>query len=50
MTPATQRGNYSYLAFPGPGAGTSANDYKAQIMAESEAYWLRASVEGGFVR
>jgi len=40
MTPATQRGNYSYLAFPGPGAGTSANDYKAQIMAESEAYWL----------
>lgn len=41
MTPATQRGNYSYLAFPGPGAGTSANDYKAQIMAESEAYWLQ---------
>ncbi len=40
MTPATQRGNYSYLAFPGPGAGTSASDYKAQIMAESEAYWL----------
>lgn len=40
MTPATQRGNYSYLAFPGPGAGNSANDYKAQIMAESEAYWL----------
>ena len=40
MTPATQRGNYSYLAFPGPGAGTSVNDYKAQIMAESEAYWL----------
>ncbi|WP_307042090.1 rhamnogalacturonan lyase family protein [Agromyces ramosus] len=40
MTPATQRGNYSYLAFPGPGAGTSANDYKAQIMAQSEAYWL----------
>ena len=40
MTPASQRGNYSYLAFPGPGAGTSANDYKAQIMAQSEAYWL----------
>jgi Rhamnogalacturonan I lyases beta-sheet domain len=40
MTPATQRGNYSYLAFPGPGAGTSSSDYKAQIMAESEAYWL----------
>jgi len=40
MTPATQRGNYSYLAFPGPGAGTSASDYKAQIMAEKEAYWL----------
>ncbi|WP_127819514.1 rhamnogalacturonan lyase family protein [Microbacterium sp. CPCC 204701] len=40
MTPATQRGNYAYLAFPGPGAGTSASDYKAQIMAESEAYWL----------
>jgi hypothetical protein len=40
MTPASQRGNYSYLAFPGPGAGTSASDYKAQIMAKSEAYWL----------
>lgn len=40
MTPATQRGNYVYLAFPGPGAGTSASDYKAQVMAESEAYWL----------
>lgn len=40
MTPATQRGNYSYLAFPGPGAGSSVNDYKAQIMAEKEAYWL----------
>lgn len=40
MTPATQRGNYVYLAFPGPGAGTSVSDYKAQIMAESEAYWL----------
>ncbi|WP_019182015.1 hypothetical protein [Microbacterium yannicii] len=40
MTPATQRGNYSYLAFPGPGAGSSASDYKAQIMAEKEAYWL----------
>ncbi|WP_458116420.1 rhamnogalacturonan lyase family protein [Arthrobacter sp. D2-10] len=40
MTPATQRGNYSYLAFPGPGAGTSSSDYKAQIMAEKEAYWL----------
>ncbi len=40
MTPATQRGNYSYLAFPGPGAGTSTSDYKAQIMAEKEAYWL----------
>jgi hypothetical protein len=40
MTPATQRGNYSYLAYPGPGAGSSASDYKAQIMAENEAYWL----------
>jgi hypothetical protein len=40
MTPATQRGNFSYLAFPGPGAGSSVNDYKAQIMAEREAYWL----------
>ncbi len=40
MTPASQRGNYSYLAFPGPGAGTSSSDYKAQILAESEAYWL----------
>ena len=40
MTPASQRGNYSYLAFPGPGAGTSTSDYKAQIMAQSEVYWL----------
>ncbi|OLS34074.1 hypothetical protein [Bacillus sp. MRMR6] len=40
MTPATQRGNYSYLAFPGPGAGSSSSDYKAQIMAQKEAYWL----------
>ncbi|WP_432570972.1 rhamnogalacturonan lyase family protein [Kineococcus sp. SYSU DK005] len=40
VTPATQRGNFSYLAFPGPGAGTSTSDYKAQVMAEREAYWL----------
>jgi chitodextrinase len=40
MTPNSQRGNYSYMAFPGPGAGTSSSDYKAQIMAQSEAYWL----------
>ncbi|WP_460786061.1 rhamnogalacturonan lyase family protein [Microbacterium tumbae] len=40
MTPASQRGNYSYLAFPGPGSGSSADDYKAQILAEHEAYWL----------
>lgn len=40
MTPASQRGNYSYLAFPGPGAGTSTSDYKAQILAQSEVYWL----------
>lgn len=40
MTPESQRGNFSYLAFPGPGAGSSASDYKAQIMAEKEAYWL----------
>ncbi|BFT70898.1 cohesin domain-containing protein [Paenibacillus sp. P36] len=40
MTPESQRGNYSYLAFPGPGAGSSTSDYKAQIMAEKEAYWL----------
>jgi hypothetical protein len=40
MTPCSQRGNYSYLAFPGPGAGTMPSDYKAQIMAQSEAYWL----------
>ena len=40
MTPASQRGNYSYLAYPGPGAGTSTSDYKAQILAESEVYWL----------
>jgi chitodextrinase len=40
MTPATQRGNFSYLAYPGPGAGSTVTDYKAQIMAEKEAYWL----------
>jgi hypothetical protein len=40
MTPASQRGNYSYLAFPGPGAGSSSEDYKAQILAQSEVYWL----------
>ncbi|MBB3128528.1 hypothetical protein FHS19_003182 [Paenibacillus rhizosphaerae] len=40
MTAETQRGNFSYLAFPGPGAGSSSSDYKAQIMAEKEAYWL----------
>jgi uncharacterized protein YjdB len=40
MTPCSQRGNYSYLAYPGPGAGTMPSDYKAQIMAQSEAYWL----------
>ncbi|WP_462413727.1 rhamnogalacturonan lyase family protein [Neobacillus sp. Marseille-QA0830] len=40
MTPATQRGNFSYLAYPGPGAGSSSSDYKAQIMAEKESYWL----------
>jgi hypothetical protein len=40
MTPNSQRGNFSYLAFPGPGAGTSTSDYKAQILAEKEVYWL----------
>lgn len=40
MTPETQRGNYCYLAFPGPGAGSGPDDYKAQVMAPSEAYWL----------
>ncbi|MET0315385.1 MAG: hypothetical protein ABW188_01055, partial [Rhodococcus fascians] len=40
MTPASQRGNYSYLAFPGPGSGSSSADYKAQILAKSEVYWL----------
>ncbi|MEO3746454.1 carbohydrate-binding protein [Plantactinospora sp. B5E13] len=40
MTPATQRGNFSYLAFPGPGAGSGPADYKSQMMAPSEAYWL----------
>ncbi|MET0860005.1 MAG: hypothetical protein ABW091_03140 [Microbacterium sp.] len=40
MTPASQRGNYSYLAFPGPGSGSSSADYKAQILAQSEVYWL----------
>lgn len=33
MTPNSQRGNYAYVAFPGPG-------FNAQLMAESEAYWL----------
>lgn len=40
MTPASQRGNYSYLAYPGPGAGSGPADYKSQIMATSEVYWL----------
>lgn len=40
MTPNSQRGNYSYLAFPGPGVGTSSSNYKAQIIAEKEVYWL----------
>ncbi|MGI5149681.1 carbohydrate-binding protein [Plantactinospora sp. CA-294935] len=40
MTPATQRGNFSYLAYPGPGAGSGPGDYKSQMMAPSEAYWL----------
>jgi hypothetical protein len=40
MAPTTQRGNSSYLAFPGPGAGEDPSNYKSQIMAESEAYWL----------
>jgi polygalacturonase len=40
MTPCTQRGNYSYLAFPGPGTGGSSADYKAQMMDPNEAYWL----------
>ena len=41
MSPVSQRGNFSYLAYPGPGAGSSATDYKAQIMAEKEVYWLQ---------
>ena len=40
MSPTTQRGNFTYLAFPGPGAGSGPADYKSQMMAESEAYWL----------
>ena len=40
MAPTTQRGNFSYLAYPGPGVGSGPGDYKSQIMAESEAYWL----------
>ncbi len=40
MSPTTQRGNFAYLAFPGPGAGTSSSDYKAQVMHPSQAYWL----------
>ena len=33
MTPNSQRGNYAYVAFPGPG-------FNAQRIAASEAYWL----------
>jgi hypothetical protein len=40
MTPASQRGNYSYLAYPGPGAGSGPADYKSQMLATSEVYWL----------
>lgn len=40
ITPNSQRGNFSYLAYPGPGAGNAVNNYKAQIIAESEVYWL----------
>ncbi|MDR2252306.1 MAG: hypothetical protein LBD97_00340, partial [Bifidobacteriaceae bacterium] len=40
MTPCTQRGNYAYMAYPGPGIADGSGGYKAQIMAESEAYWL----------
>jgi hypothetical protein len=40
MNYCNQRGNYCYLAFPGPGAGSSSSDYKAQMMAPKEAYWL----------
>ncbi len=40
MTPNSQRGNFSYLAFPGPGVGSSSHNYKAQIIAETEVYWL----------
>jgi len=40
MNPTTQRGNFSYLAFPGPGAGSGPEDYKSQMMDPREAYWL----------
>jgi len=40
MAATTQRGNFSYLAFPGPGVGEGDDDYKQQLMAEREAYWL----------
>ncbi|MDR0366509.1 MAG: FIVAR domain-containing protein, partial [Bifidobacteriaceae bacterium] len=40
MTPCTQRGNYAYLAFPGPGIADGSGGYKAQVINSSEAYWL----------
>ena len=40
MTPETQRGNFSYLAFPHESTLGDPEGYKAQFMDEKEAYWL----------
>ncbi|MDR0592206.1 MAG: FIVAR domain-containing protein [Bifidobacteriaceae bacterium] len=40
VNPTSQRGNFEYLAYPGPGAGSSSADYKARIIQEKDAYWL----------
>ncbi len=40
MTPNSQRGNYSYLAFPHTSTLYDPEGYKAQFMDPREAYWL----------
>ena len=40
MTAETQRGNFSYLAFPHDSTLNDPEGYKAQFMEEKEAYWL----------
>ena len=43
MTPNSQRGNYSYLAFPHDSTLNDPEGYKAQFMQEKDAYWLDAN-------